>query len=117
MTMPPDLGTAFELPEEQGSGKWASNNWAISGKLTASGRPFVSNDPHRTVDKSPSLRYIVHLVAPGWDVIGATEPGTPAVQDVHNQPTTCVCPIFRIYHQDLYLEKLTPIDPLRLNPT
>jgi penicillin amidase len=113
MTMPPDLTTAFELPEEQGSGKWASNNWAISGKLTASGRPFVSNDPHRTVDKSPSLRYIVHLVAPGWDVIGATEPGTPGVQDGHNQRIAWGWTIFGMDQQDLYLEKLDPGDPLR----
>jgi penicillin amidase len=113
MTMPLDLATAFELPEEQGSGKWASNNWAISGKLTASGRPFVSNDPHRTVDKSPSLRYIVHLVAPGWDVIGATEPGTPGVQDGHNQRIAWGWTIFGMDQQDLYLEKLDPRDPLR----
>jgi penicillin G amidase len=112
MTMPPDLTTAFELPEEQGSGKWASNNWAISGKLTASGRPFVSNDPHRTVDKSPSLRYIVHLVAPGWDVIGATEPGTPGVQDGHNQRIAWGWTIFGMDQQDLYLEKLDSADPL-----
>jgi penicillin amidase len=113
MTMPPDLATAFELPEEPGSGKWASNNWAISGKLTASGHPFVSNDPHRTVDKSPSLRYIVHLVAPGWDVIGATEPGTPGVQDGHNQRIAWGWTIFGMDQQDLYLEKLDPSDPLR----
>src|SRR5260370_8635008 len=69
MTMPPDLATAFELPEEPGSGKWASNNWAISGKLTASGRPFVSNDPHPTVDKSPSLLSILHPLTPGADVL------------------------------------------------
>jgi penicillin G amidase len=113
MTMPPDLATAFELPEEPGSGKWASNNWAISGKLTASGHPFVSNDPHRTVDKSPSLRYIVHLVAPGWDVIGATEPGTPGVQDGHNQRIAWGWTIFGMDQQDLYLEKLDANDPLR----
>jgi len=113
MTMPPDLASAFDLPEEQGSSKWASNNWVISGKLTASGRPFLSNDPHRTVDKSPSLRYIVHLVAPGWDVIGATEPGTPGVQDGHNQRIAWGWTIFGMDQQDLYLEKLDPANPRR----
>jgi penicillin G amidase len=106
MTMPPGLATAFALPEEQASSKWASNNWVISGKLTASGRPLLSNDPHRTVDKSPGLRYIVHLVAPGWNVIGATEPGTPGVQDGHNERVAWGWTIFGMDQQDLYLEKL-----------
>jgi len=113
LTMPPDLAAAFDLPEEQGSAKWASNNWVVSGKLTASGRPLLSNDPHRTVDKSPSLRYIVHLVAPGWDVIGATEPGTPGVQDGHNQRIAWGWTIFGMDQQDLYLEKLDSENPSR----
>ena len=50
-----------------------SNNWVVSGKLTASGFPIVSNDPHRTVSM-PSLRYFVELDAPGWHVIGGGEP-------------------------------------------
>ena len=37
------------------------------------GKPIVSNDPHRDVT-NPSLRYIMHLIAPGWNVIGAQEP-------------------------------------------
>jgi penicillin amidase len=113
MTMPADLTAALALPEEEGSGKWASNNWVVSGKLTATGRPLLSNDPHRTVDKSPSLRYIVHLVAPGWDVIGATEPSTPGVQDGHNQRVGWGWTIFGMDQQDLYVEKLDPSDPLR----
>jgi penicillin amidase len=38
----------------------------------------LANDPHRVIAE-PSLRYIVHLVAPGWNVIGAGEPGLPGV--------------------------------------
>src|SRR6201997_1784863 len=41
-----------------------SNNWTVSGKLTRSGKPLLANDPHRVIAE-PSLRYIVHLVAPG----------------------------------------------------
>jgi penicillin amidase len=37
--------------------------------MTKSGKPLVANDPHRVIGL-PSLRYMVHLVAPGWDVIG-----------------------------------------------
>ena len=113
MTFPPDPAAAFVTPDEQGSSKWASNNWVVSGKLTESKRPLLSNDPHRTVDKAPSLRYIVHLVAPGWNVIGATEPGTPGVQDGHNQRIGWGWTIFGMDQQDLYFEKLDAADPLR----
>ena len=49
-----------------------SNNWVVSGAKTDTGKPIVANDPHREVT-NPSLRYIVHLNAPGWNVIGAQE--------------------------------------------
>lgn len=113
MTLEPDVPSAFDLPYEPGSSKWASNNWVVSGKLTASGRPLLANDPHRTIDKVPSLRYVIHLVAPGWDVIGATEPASPGVEDGHNQRIAWGWTIFGMDQQDLYLEKLDPANPLR----
>ena len=61
-----------------------SNNWVISGVKTLSRQPFVVNDPHRLI-KAPSLRYWVHLVAPGWNVIGGGEPHLPGVSIGHNQ--------------------------------
>ena len=51
-----------------------SNNWVVSGAKTASGKPLLANDPHRTV-ALPSLRYLTHLVGPGWNVIGSTPSG------------------------------------------
>ncbi|MEO7360278.1 MAG: penicillin acylase family protein, partial [Gemmatimonadaceae bacterium] len=56
--------------------RWESNNWVVSGARTLSGKPIVANDPHRTI-ATPSLRYLVHLQAPGWDVIGGGEPAIP----------------------------------------
>src|SRR5262249_30559638 len=61
-----------------------SNNWVIDGRLSASGKPMLANDPHRS-DKLPSLRYLVHLHAPGWNVIGSGEPGLPGVAVGHNE--------------------------------
>ena len=60
-----------------------SNNWVVSGKLTMSGYPILMNDPHR-IQEAPSLRYWVHLNAPGWDVIGAGEPSLPGISIGHN---------------------------------
>jgi penicillin G amidase len=88
-----------------------SNNWTISGALTASGKPLLANDPHRVL-ALPSLRYMVHLVAPGWDVIGAGEPGLPGVALGHNQQIAWGFTIFGLDQQDLYVEELNPLNAL-----
>src|ERR1700720_3186856 len=88
-----------------------SNNWTISGALTASGKPLLANDPHRVMGL-PSLRYMVHLVAPGWNVIGAGEPGLPGVALGHNEHIAWGFTIFGLDQQDLYVEELNPANPL-----
>ena len=55
-----------------------SNNWVADGTLTASGKPLLANDPHLGT-RLPSTWYLAHISAPGFDVIGATLPGAPAV--------------------------------------
>src|ERR1700723_2524155 len=89
-----------------------SNNWTVSGALTASGKPVLANDPHRVIAE-PSLRYIVHLVAPGWNVIGAGEPGLPGVAVGHNEKIAWGFTIFGLDQEDLYLETLDPAQPSR----
>jgi penicillin amidase len=87
-----------------------SNNWTVSGSLTATGKPFLANDPHRVIAE-PSLRYIVHLIAPGWNVIGAGEPGLPGVAVGHNEKIAWGFTIFGLDQQDLYLAELDPANP------
>jgi len=89
-----------------------SNNWTISGKHTSTGKPILANDPHRVI-AIPSLRYIVHLSAPGWDVIGAGEPALPGVAIGHNQHVAWGLTIFPVDQQDLYIEELNPANPLQ----
>ena len=89
-----------------------SNNWTIAGALTASGKPLLANDPHRIL-ALPSLRYMVHLVAPGWNVIGAGEPGLPGVALGHNEHIAWGFTIFGLDQQDLYVEELNPDNPLQ----
>ena len=50
-----------------------SNNWVVDGSRSATGKPILANDPHRVIT-NPAVRYLTHLVAPGWNVIGAGEP-------------------------------------------
>jgi penicillin amidase len=99
--------TRIEFPKHPAEG---SNNWTVSGKLTRSGKPILANDPHRVIAE-PSLRYMVHLVAPGWDVIGAGEPGLPGVALGHNQNIAWGFTIFGLDQQDLYLEDINSADP------
>jgi penicillin amidase len=98
----------IEIPAQVREG---SNNWTISGTLTASGEPLLANDPHRVL-ALPSLRYMVHLTAPGWDVIGAGEPGLPGVALGHNQRIAWGFTIFGLDQQDLYVEELNPANSL-----
>ncbi len=61
-----------------------SNAWAITGRLTKSGKPLLANDPHLG-HSAPSLGYQVHLQAPGLDVAGVQLPGLPGVAIGHNR--------------------------------
>ncbi|HET9783603.1 MAG TPA: penicillin acylase family protein, partial [Terriglobales bacterium] len=88
-----------------------SNNWVVSGRLTPTGFPLMANDPHRT-QEAPSLRYWVHLVAPGWDVIGAGEPALPGVSIGHNQYGAWGLTIFGSDNEDLYVYDTNPADAL-----
>lgn len=89
-----------------------SNNWVLSGERTFSRAPIMANDPHRAI-QVPSLRYWVHLVAPGWDVIGAGEPALPGVSVGHNEAGAWGFTIFPIDQEDLYVYETDPSEPSR----
>ncbi len=88
-----------------------SNNWVVAGSRTASGKPIVANDPHRVI-ASPSLRYYVHLKAPGWNVIGGGEPSLPGVAIGHNETGAWGLTIFAIDGEDVLEYETNPTDPL-----
>lgn len=87
-----------------------SNNWAISGKLTASGKPLLANDPHLGLT-APAIWYFAHLEAPGLNTMGGTLVGIPAVilgrTDQFAWSFTNTGPDV----QDLYIEQLDPKNP------
>ncbi|MGE0705926.1 MAG: penicillin acylase family protein [Vicinamibacterales bacterium] len=87
-----------------------SNNWVVSGRLTQSGKPLLANDPHR-VQAAPSLRYLVHLVGPGWNAIGAGEPVLPGISIGHNEWGAWGLTIFGTDTEDLYVYETNPADP------
>lgn len=96
-----------EEPVEHGME--GSNNWIVSGSRTASGHAMLANDPHRKI-AVPSLRYMVHLVAPGWNVIGGGEPVIPGVSIGHNEEGAWGLTIYETDGEDLYVYDLNPND-------
>lgn len=89
-----------------------SNNWVVSGQRTLSGRALMANDPHRQVT-APSLRYFVHLNAPGWNVIGGGEPVIPGVSIGHNEHGAWGLTIFETDGEDLYVYRTNPANALQ----
>ena len=89
-----------------------SNNWVVHGTRTLSGYPIMANDPHRA-QSAPSLRYWVHLVAPGWNVIGGGEPVLPGVSIGHNEHGAWGLTVFGQDNEDLYVYETDPDDPGR----
>jgi penicillin G amidase len=65
-------------PLEKSPPDVGSNNWAVSGAKTNNGAPILCNDPHLGLSL-PSIWYVIHLQAPGVNVMGASLPGSPAV--------------------------------------
>jgi penicillin G amidase len=88
-----------------------SNNWVISGSKTQSGYPILANDPHRAI-AVPSLRYMAHLIAPDWNIIGGGEPVIPGISIGHNTEGAWGLTIFDTDAEDLYVYDINPQNPL-----
>jgi penicillin amidase len=59
----------------------------------------------------PSSRYLVHLSAPGWNVIGAATPWLPGVVFGHNDHVAWAATARSADIQDLYAERVNPANP------
>ena len=105
----PGINEPFGALERSALG---SNNWVVHGSRTLSGNAIMANDPHR-VQAAPSLRYLVHLVGPGWNVIGGGEPVLPGVSIGHNGYGAWGLTVFITDAEDLYVYRTDPEDPDR----
>jgi penicillin amidase len=82
----------------------------LGGVVPSGVRLQPDRDPTRRFDH-PSLRYFIHLNAPGWNVIGATAPWRPGVAVGHNDRIAWTAEPFDADTQDVYVEKLNPSNP------
>ncbi len=87
-----------------------SNNWVVDATRSASGKPLLASDPHRSL-ALPSLRYLVHLNAPGWNVIGGGEPALPGVAIGHNDHVAWGMTIVGTDQADVFVEQTKPDAP------
>lgn len=102
-----DLNEVLRAEAEDGS-----NNWAIAASRSATGRPILASDPHRA-HSVPSLRYLVHLTAPGFDAIGAGEPCLPGISLGHNGTAAFGLTIFGGDQEEVFVYDTDPADAAR----
>lgn len=89
-----------------------SNNWAVSGAHTATGKPLLANDPHLAFSV-PSIWYECHLTAPGLNAAGATIPGVPGVAIGHNDHMAWGITAAMLVQTEAYIEEVDPENRLR----
>lgn len=65
--------------------KLGSNNWAISGKKSQSGKPILSNDPHVDARMLPGTFYPIGLFCPEFKAVGIAAPGIPGLISGRNE--------------------------------
>lgn len=65
--------------------KLGSNNWAISGEKSASGKPILSNDPHVDSRLLPGMFYPIGLFCPEFKAVGIATPGIPGLLSGRNE--------------------------------
>lgn len=86
----------------------ASNNRAISGKKSQTGKPILSNDMHLALN-SPGVWMQLHQVVPGkLNVTGVMFPGEPFIIAGHNDKIAWGMTNMVVDGIDLYLEKINP---------
>lgn len=120
---PGSAAAAGSAPAAAGSAFWdallqggveglGSNNWAVSGRHSATGHPLVANDPHLRLS-TPALWYLARLEAPGLRVAGATLPALPMVVLGQNEHLAWSFTNTFPDVQDLYVEQIDPRNPQR----
>jgi penicillin amidase len=99
-----------------------SNNWVVSGKRTASGKPLLANDMHLAI-QMPSIWYEIALHGVAEDgTVGRTDacpfelrglsfPGAPGVIAGHNDRIAWAHTNLGGDVQDFYVEKINPDNP------
>src|SRR3990172_1900638 len=87
-----------------------SNNWAVDGEKSVTGKPLLASDPHLPA-QLPNIWYEAHIQGGELDAIGATIPGLPGVAIGHNRRIAWGVTASMGDQQDLFIERLNPENP------
>ena len=88
-----------------------SNNWAVDGAMTLTGKPLLAGDPHLAITV-PCFWQVQHIEGPEFAFIGASMPGVPGVTYYgHNGHTAWSVTTAGADAQDLFLEQVQEGDP------
>lgn len=91
-----------------------SNAWAVSGRLTDTGKPYLCNDPHLPM-LLPSIWYEIHLHCPEMEVSGVSIPSLPLVLIGHNRHIAWGITLAYTDIQDLFVEEFTSENTYRFD--
>ncbi len=102
---------AHRLAELGLAGFSGSNNWAVSGARSVTGKPILANDMHLALFV-PGIWYQIHeVVEKRLNVTGLALPGTPLVVAGHNDRIAWGMTNVMNDDADFYLEKINPSNP------
>src|SRR6266446_4682845 len=89
---------------------YASNNWVVDGRHSASGKPLLANDPHLDFG-APGFWYLARLKTPQHEIAGGTAAGSPFILVGHNERIAWGLTTTTADVEDLFVERVDPDDP------
>ncbi len=93
-------------------GAFGSNNWAVAGTKTRSGKPMLCSDPHLGFTL-PSIWYAAHMSAEGRNIAGVTFAGSPSIVIGHNDHLGWGITNLQTDAVDYFVETVDENDPLK----
>src|SRR5437867_1507764 len=94
------------------AGRGMSNNWAVDGTKSVTGKPLLACDPHLTLSL-PSIWWEMHVDSPEMKAAGVGLPGLPAVVMGHNERIAWGMTAALVDGDDLFIEQIDPADAPR----
>jgi penicillin amidase len=82
-----------------------SNNWVVNGKMSATGKPIIANDPHLMLG-TPSKWFVAIIRSDNWNAEGFTLPGLPVIVIGKNQSIAWVVTNVMADDADFYVEEI-----------
>ncbi len=92
------------------AGPGMSNNWAVDGAKSVTGKPLLASDPHLPL-MMPSIWWEFHAESPEIKAAGVGIPSLPGVFIGHNDRIAWGVTSAIVDGDDLFVEKINPDNP------